>query len=288
MRLRSLLFVPGDRPERMRRAWTSGADALIIDLEDSVAPAAKPAARLHAGQFLREMAALRSAGDPLLFVRINALDQPMLDLDLDAVLPWQPYGIMLPKAEGAAALALLDARLAGSDAVILPIVTETPKAMFLTGSYGGVTPRLCALSWGAEDLSTALGASTARERDGSYRAPYQLARSLTLFGAHAAGVAALETIFPDFADSAACSAYAARARQDGFSGMMAIHPAQVPLIHAAFLPTADEIAAARRVLDAAALHAGQGAFSIDGRMIDAPHIAEARRLLAQVPPQVPL
>ncbi len=273
MRLRSLLFVPGDRPDRMTKALAVGADALILDLEDSVAPAAKPAARIAVAAFLAQPRAMP------LFVRINPLDTPLADDDLAAVLPGNPNGIMLPKAQGAATLAALDARLSG-DTAILPIATETPAAIFALGTYGGVTRRLCGLTWGAEDLPAAIGAATSREADGSYTAPYQLARSLTLFGAHAADVPAIETVYPDFRDLDGLGAYAARGRRDGFTGMMAIHPAQVPVINTAFSPTPDDIAAAQAVVDLFAANPGAGALALDGRMVDAPHLKAARRVLS--------
>ena len=276
MRLRSLLFVPGDRPERMAKALGSGADALILDLEDAVASAAKPEARRQVAAFLGE--AVR--GEVALFVRINPLDSRLADGDLAAVLPARPDGIVLPKADGAASLATLNAKLAGAIA-ILPIATETPTAVFQLGSYGGVTPRLCGLTWGAEDLPAAIGAATSREADGSYTAPYQLARSLTLFGAHAAGVPAIETVYPDFRDLDGLAAYAARGRRDGFTGMMAIHPAQVPVINAAFTPSSDEVAHARRTVDLFAANPGAGALQLDGRMVDAPHLRAAQALLAR-------
>ena len=274
-RLRSLLFVPGDRPERMAKALTLGADALILDLEDSVALANKPAARAAVADFLGQ------ARGTILFVRINPVDSGFADDDLSAVLPVRPDGIVLPKAEGAASLAALDARLDG-DTMILPIATETPAAIFGLGSYGGVTPRLAGLTWGAEDLPAAIGASTSREGDGSYTAPYQLARSLTLFGAHAAGVPAIETVYPDFRDIDGLAAYAARGRRDGFTGMMAIHPTQVSVINAAFTPSPEEIARAQAVVDLFAANPGAGALSLDGRMVDAPHLKAAKALLAQV------
>ena len=273
MRLRSLLFVPGDRPERFAKAAASGADALILDLEDSVAPEKKPAARAAVAEWLankREVPCL---------VRINPIDGDQARADLDAVLTRRPDGIVLPKAEGAASLATLDAMLDG-DVRILPIATETPAAIFALGSYGGVTPRLCGLTWGAEDLPAAIGAATSREADGSYTAPYQLARSLTLFGAHAAGVPAIETVYPDFRDLDGLAAYAARGRRDGFTGMMAIHPAQLPVINAAFTPSADEIARARAIVDLFAANPGAGALQLDGRMVDAPHLKAARAVLA--------
>ena len=272
-RLRSLLFVPGDRPDRMEKALGSGADALILDLEDAVAPDAKPAAREAVATFLR-----RERTMPL-YVRINPLDGGLTPADLAAILPAQPDGIVLPKAEGAAtveALVRFDVAMP-----ILPIASETPTAVFALGSYGEVSNRLAGLTWGAEDLPAAIGAATSREPDGSYTPPYQLARSLTLFGAHAAGVPAIETVYPDFRDLDGLAAYAARGRRDGFSGMMAIHPAQVPVINAAFTPSDEEVAKARRIVDLFAANPGAGALSLDGRMVDAPHLKAARSLLAR-------
>ncbi|KQM65478.1 citrate lyase [Sphingomonas sp. Leaf17] len=273
MKLRSLLFVPGDRPERMTKALAVRADALILDLEDAVALSAKPAARAAVANFLGQPHTMP------LFVRINPLDTPLADDDLAAILPGRPDGIVLPKAQGAATLAALDARLSG-DIAILPIATETPAAIFALGTYGGVTRRLCGLTWGAEDLPAAIGAATSREADGSYTAPYQLARSLTLFGAHAAEVPAIETVYPDFRDLDGLAAYAARGRRDGFAGMMAIHPAQVPVINTAFSPSAAEIDAAQAIVDLFAANPGAGALALDGRMVDAPHLKAARRVLS--------
>lgn len=273
MRLRSLLFVPGDRPERMVKALGLGADALILDLEDSVAPGSKVAAREHVAAFLAEPRTMP------LFVRINPLDSGLADDDLAAVLSANPDGIVLPKAEGAVSLAALDAKLSGAIA-ILPIATETPAAIFALGTYGGVTDRLVGLTWGAEDLPAAIGAATSREVDGSYTAPYQLARSLTLFGAHAAGVAAIETVYPDFRDLDGLAAYAARGRRDGFTGMMAIHPSQIAVINAAFTPSLEERAHAQAIVDLFAANPGAGALQLDGRMVDAPHLKAAKALLA--------
>lgn len=277
MTLRSLLFVPGDRPDRMEKALGLGADALILDLEDAVAPAAKPAARAAVATFLAQPRRLP------LYVRVNPLGSGMIDDDLSAILPGAPDGIVLPKAEGGASLAALDAKLTG-DIRILAIATETPAAIFGLGSYGGITQRLAGLTWGAEDLPAAIGATQAREANGSYTAPYQLARSLTLFGAHAAGVDAIETVYPDFRDLDGLAAYAARGRRDGFSGMMAIHPTQIPVINAAFTPSPAEIAHARAIVAAFAANPGAGALSLEGSMIDAPHLHAAERLLARVRP----
>ena len=276
MRLRSLLFVPGDRPDRMEKALRCGADALILDLEDSVAPAAKPEARRHVAEFLNTHSAAK------LWVRINPLDGEESDKDLAAVLSSHPDGIVLPKAEGGASVAELTRRLTergNATAQILAIATETPAAMFQLGSYGGLK-RLAGLTWGAEDLPAAIGAATSREPDGRYTPPYELARSLCLFGAAAAGVAPIETVYPAFRDVDGLALYAARARRDGFTGMMAIHPDQVPAINAAFTPSAAEVAHARAVVAAFEAHPGAGTLALDGRMIDRPHLLQAQRTLA--------
>lgn len=272
MRLRSLLFVPGDRPNRMEKALDCGADALILDLEDSVTLDAKPAARRAAADFLRQ-----ARGRIRLFVRINPLDSDLLDDDLAAILEVQPDGLVLPKAEGASSVEALSAKAPGIP--ILPIATETPAAIFQLGSYTSVTDRLVGLTWGAEDLPAAIGALGARDETGRYTAPYELARSLTLFGAHAAGVAAIETVYPALADADGLAAYARRARFDGFNGMMAIHPAQVPVINQAFTPTPEELAEAQAIVDAFAANPGKGVLRFAGRMIDAPHLKQAKHLL---------
>ncbi|WP_336866692.1 CoA ester lyase [Sphingomonas sanguinis] len=279
MRLRSLLFVPGDRPDRMAKALGLSADALILDLEDAVAPGAKPAARQAVAAFLAQP---RDHGVQL-FVRINPVDGPLAAEDLAAILPARPDGIVLPKAEGLVSLHALAAR--GVEHIpILPIVTETPTAIFRLGEYAGSSLPLAGLTWGAEDLPAAIGATTAREADGSYTAPYQLARSLTLFAAHAAGTAAIETVYPDFRDLDELAAYAARGQRDGFTGMMAIHPAQVPVINAAFTPSDQDIARARAIVDLFAANPGAGALQLDGKMVDAPHLKAAQVLLARACP----
>lgn len=277
MKLRSLLFVPADRPERFAKAAASGADALILDLEDSVAPEKKAVGRVAVAEWL--------AGDRAgvaTFVRVNPLDGDLTDADLAAVLPGKPDGLLLPKAEGAKSVEALIERLQGERLPILPIATETPAAIFQLGSYGEVAAHICGLTWGAEDLPAAIGAATSREADGSYTPPYELVRSLTLFGAHAAGAQAIETVFPRIDAPDALAAYVARARRDGFSGMMAIHPAQVATINEGFTPTADEVARARAVIDAFDAHPGVGALKLDGKMIDRPHLLQAQRILAQV------
>ena len=274
MRLRSLLFVPADRPERFAKAAASGADAMILDLEDSVAPERKAYGRDAVAEWL---AAPREA---FTFVRVNPLDSGLAPADLEAVLPHCPDGIMLPKAEGARSLHALQALVPGGTIPpVLPIATETPSALFELGSYRSVAEHLCGLTWGAEDLPAAIGAASAREADGSYTSPYELARSLTLFAAHAAGVAAIDTVFPRIDALDALADYVARARRDGFNGMMAIHPAQVRLINEGFAPSPADLAHARAVVEAFAANPGAGALKVDGKMLDRPHLALAQRIL---------
>ncbi|WP_370306343.1 HpcH/HpaI aldolase/citrate lyase family protein [Sphingobium abikonense] len=272
MRMRSLLFVPGDRPERFAKAADSGADAIILDLEDSVAPKAKDKARTAVADYL-------ATPSPILrLVRINPLDSGMLTDDLACLTGCD--GVMLPKSESAKTVGALAARLA-PDVKILPIATETPRAVFGLASYGEVSDRLCGLTWGVEDLPAAIGAVSSRRDDGRYTNPYQMARNLTLFGAHAAGVAAIETVYPAIRDDVGLEAYAARGAYDGFTGMMALHPVQVPIINAAFTPSAEQVKHARAVIDAFAQSPDAGVLLLDGRMIDAPHLLQARKLLAR-------
>nr|WP_281422848.1 CoA ester lyase [Sphingomonas yunnanensis] len=269
------MFVPGDRPERMEKALGLGADALILDLEDSVAPAAKPAAR----DAVRAMVE-RASGGPALLVRVNPVGTEAFVADAAALAGAPLTGVVLPKAEGRATVAALRDKLPG-DYALLPIATETPRAVFALGDYDGVG--LAGLTWGAEDLPAAIGALGAREADGGYTDPYKVVRALALFAAHAAGVPAIETVYPDFRDLDGLAAYAARGRRDGFTGMMAIHPAQVAVINAAFTPDETELAAARRLVALFEANPGAGALQLDGRMVDAPHLAAARRLLAAAP-----
>ena len=273
MRLRSLLFVPGDRPERFEKALASGADAVILDLEDSVALANKPRAREAVHEFV-----LRHVGEIPLLIRINPLASPEFEGDLAALSGLHPFAIMLPKAEGAASVRKLAASLT-SALPILPIATETPSAIFEIGSYREVSANLCGLTWGAEDLPAAIGATTARRTDGRYTPPYELARSLVLFAAHAAAVPAIDTVYPDFRDLNGLKAYAGRARRDGFSGQMIIHPSQVETINHAFTPDASEIAWAEKVAAAFAAKPDAGVIQLDGRMLDLPHLKLALRIL---------
>jgi citrate lyase subunit beta/citryl-CoA lyase len=272
--LRSLLFVPGDRPERFAKAAASGADAIILDLEDSVLPGRKGEARKAIADWLATDRAVPA------IVRINPLSSPQIEADIACLRTAAPDALMLPKAEGAASIATLDGLLGPFDPPIIPIATETPSAIFELGSYRDCADRLAGLSWGAEDLPAAIGASASREEDGRYTPPYELVRSLTLFAAHAAAVPAIDTVFPAIKDETGLAAYVARARRDGFTGMLAIHPAQVPLINAGFTPGVEEIAHARAVIAAFAAHPEAGALALDGRMIDRPHLVQAHRVLA--------
>ncbi|SBV32819.1 Citryl-CoA lyase [uncultured Sphingopyxis sp.] len=280
MRLRSLLFVPGDRPERFAKAAASGADAIILDLEDSVALANKEAARSAVADYLS------GEREVITLVRVNPLDGHMTAADVAAIIGGRPDAIMLPKAEGAPSILQLDTILRSESApeaslpAILPIATETPAALFTLGSYRDVKDRLLGLTWGAEDLPAAIGATTSRHEDGSYTSPYEVARALTLFAAHGASTAAIDTVFPAIKDEAGLAAYAARARRDGFTGMMAIHPSQVGPINAAFTPSAEEVARAHAIVDAFAANPGVGVLQVDGKMVDAPHLKQAHHILS--------
>ncbi|RST31735.1 CoA ester lyase [Sphingomonas ginkgonis] len=271
-RLRSLLFVPGDRPERFDKGVRSGADALILDLEDSVGTAAKPQARANV------RAALEGRRTVPLLVRVNPLGSEGLAADLAAAAGAD--AIVLPKAEGAASVRALASRLV-TPAPILPIATETPAAIFELGSYREVGEQLAGLSWGAEDLPAAIGATTSRDESGRYLPPYELARSLTLFAAHAAGVPAIDTVYPAIRDVAGVAAYAARAARDGFTAMLALHPDQIGPINAAFTPSPEAVDHARRVVAAFAARPAAGVLDLDGAMIDAPHRKQAERILAR-------
>jgi citrate lyase subunit beta/citryl-CoA lyase len=265
--------MPGSNARALEKAKTLPADGVILDLEDSVAPENKPAARAAIAAWLGGTRPVRS------FVRINPLDSEHVRADLAAVIGARPDGLVLPKAQGAASVWQL-VEIAGRDCPpILPIASETPAAVFGLGSYGEAAERLAGLTWGAEDLPAAIGAATSRNSDGSYTQPYEMVRALTLFGAHAAGVAAIETVYPDIADTAGLEAYVGRGRRDGFTGMMAIHPAQVAIINAGFSPSEAEVAHARAVIAAFAVNPGAGALKLDGKMIDRPHLKQAQALL---------
>jgi citrate lyase subunit beta / citryl-CoA lyase len=284
--MRSLLFVPADSPKKLEKAMTSGADALIVDLEDSVAPEGKAAARLSAAAFVKETVA--ATGRPHLIVRVNSLRSGLTDADLDIVAPARPDAIMLPKAEGGASVTHLDAKLAVREATsgiadghikILPIATETAVALFLAGTYAGASKRLYALTWGAEDLSAELGAETNRDAEGVLLDPYRLARVLCLAGAATANVPAIDTVFTDIRDREAFRRECGAARRDGFSGKMAIHPTQIPIINQAFTPSRDAVTRANAIVEAFAANPEAGVVAISGVMVDKPHLTRAKHVL---------
>ena len=279
--IRSFLFVPADSERKMRNAFVSRADALILDLEDSVTAESRPDARV----LVRESVEGRDDS----WVRINPLDSEDADLDLEAIMPGAPTGIVLPKPQSAADVIDLAFRLDELEKAnklepgttrILPICTERPDAMFSLGGYADATDRLAGLSWGAEDLSAALGASANRDADGAWLPPYEMARSMCLFAAAAAEVAAIDTVFTDFRDLDGLAVYASNARRDGFSGMFAIHPAQIDVINDAFRIRDEEIERAQRIVDLFNANPGTGALGLDGEMIDRPHLKQAQRILA--------
>jgi citrate lyase subunit beta/citryl-CoA lyase len=286
--MRSLLFVPADAEKKLAKAMESGADALIVDLEDSIAPERKAAARAAAAEFLAAVAAWPSR--PRLLVRVNGLDTGLIDADLDVVIPARPDLVMLPKAEGGAAVIHLDAKLAVREATgglpdghvgVVAIATETARSLFLAGTYQGASRRLAGLTWGAEDLSVDLGAEANRDADGRFLDPYRLARTLCLAAAAAARVQAIDTVAVDFRDEGRLRRGCEEARRDGFTGKMAIHPAQVPVINAVFTPTPDAVAKAQAIVDAFAAAPGAGVVGIGGVMYDRPHLARAEALLAR-------
>jgi citrate lyase subunit beta/citryl-CoA lyase len=280
---RSWLFAPGDSERKMEKAAAGAADIVIFDLEDAVATEEKPKARAMVHDFLKAQA----GGHERLWVRINPLDGPYAVDDLAAIMPGAPGGIMLPKAYGRADVELLNNYLTALEAAfgiaqgstkVIALVTETARAMFTTGDYAAA-PRLVAMTWGAEDLADALGASQNRNPDGSYAFTYQLARSLCLIGAATAGVAPIETIQGDFRDLEGLRKRAEQVRRDGYRGMLAIHPAQVEVINAAFTPSAEELAGAQEIVDLFAANPGVGAIGYKGGMLDRPYLARAQALL---------
>jgi citrate lyase subunit beta/citryl-CoA lyase len=287
MKLRSLLFVPGDSERKFARAQTSGADALLIDLEDSVAPSQKASARARAAALLDDA----SPRTWMFCVRVNALDSGLALNDLAAIVKPGLDAVMLPKANGAADIARLGHYLDAFEAAaglpigavkIIPVATETPQAIFALPTYAPAHPRLCALTWGGEDLAAALGAASNREADGSWAFPYEVARAHALFAAAAAEAPPIDTVHVDFRDLKGLEADCRRSRRDGFLGRMAIHPDQVAVINACYTPSDAEIAFARRVVAAFEAAPGAGALGLDGKMIDIPHLKAARKLLASL------
>lgn len=283
--LTSLLFVPGDSERKFERGRNTAASALILDLEDSVAPERTELARSMVRGFLQ---ANPDRARQRLWVRINPLDSAMALSDLVAVVPGMPDGILLPKVESARDVVVLDHFLTALEARegiaagrirIMPVTTETPKALFRMDGYEDASPRLVGLTWGAEDLSTALGASGNRQDDGEYEFTYRLARSLCLVAAHAAGLQAIDTITTDFRDAELTRREIRASRRAGFTGKIAIHPDQVDAINAGYRPDEAEIEHARAVVDAIGRATGTGTAQLDGKMIDKPHLTQALAVL---------
>ncbi|MCB2049869.1 MAG: CoA ester lyase [Novosphingobium sp.] len=285
MRLRSLLFVPGDSEKKFGKARETGADALILDLEDAVAASQKPVAREMVKGWIDQANDI----EPALFVRVNPLDSGLTLADLAAVVRPGLAGILVPKANGGHDIQRIDnylsaleekAGIAQGTVKIAVVCTETPAAMFALGTYQGASDRLVGLTWGAEDLGAAIGITDNKEPDGSWTFPYQVARAQCLFAASAAGVAPIDTLYGNFKDPEGLETDCRRARRDGFTGRIAIHPAQVETINRCFTPSEEEVAFARRVVEAFAANPTAGTLGIDGKMVDLPHLTAARKTLA--------
>ena len=284
--MRSLLFVPGDQPAKIEKALVSGADALILDLEDSVSPDRRAQARESVADVLMRP---RTSG-PALIVRVNPLDGVDIDKDLAAICAKNPSAIMLPKASGGGDVIHLATKLAAAEAIgdlpdgaigIIAIATETAASIFRLGTFVGASHRLRGLTWGAEDLSADIGAETNRDETGAFAGPYRIARDLLLLGAAAADVAAIDTVYTAYRDLEGLRIEAERARRDGFSAKMAIHPAQVDVINQVFTPTPEAIQHASKIVAAFQQNPGLGVIGIDGEMLDRPHVRRAERVLAR-------
>lgn len=288
--MRSLLFVPGDSERKITKALASGADALILDLEDSVAPDNKEAARQTVRTTLKVMSESDRTNAPLFYVRINALDSGRAEGDLAEIMPGRPDGIVQPKTNSAQDVRTLSAMLdpletdagieAGSTRIVA-IATETARSLFHLGSYGDAGPRLGGMAWGAEDLSADLGAVSNKSDAGHYTGAYQLARLLCLAGAVAAGCDPIDTVYVNFRDETGLRREARAAAYEGFTAKLAIHPAQVPVINEVFTPSAKTVERARRIVDAFAEAGDAGVIGLDGEMLDRPHLTRAEKLLAR-------
>ncbi len=285
MKLRSMLFVPGDSDRKFAKASGIGADALILDLEDSVAPTMKAEARGKVARLLDD----RALRNWLFFVRVNPFDTGLTFDDMAAVVKPGLDGLLIPKADGAADIMRIGAELTRLEAAagmaigsvkIAVVATETAVAMFNLGSYTPAHPRLVGLTWGAEDLAAAVGATANKEADGEWTFPYQLARTMCLFAASAARVAPIDTLYADFRDAHGLERDCIRARRDGFTGRLAIHPDQIDIINRCFSPSAEDIAHAQMIVDAFAAQPNAGTLGINGKMYDIPHLKAARRTLS--------
>lgn len=288
MILRSMLFIPGDSEKKLSKGDECGADAIILDLEDAVAPTNKSQARNMVAAYLK--ARPKAQRSMQIWVRVNPIDTNFCDEDIAAVVPFQPDGIMQPKAVSPKDVAELSTRLDDAERKanipnqtikLLPLTTETAQSPFHLGEYAyAALPRMVAMSWGAEDLSAALGASTNLDSTGQWAFTYKMVRSMVLMAARASNVQPIETLFADFRDAEGLAASCRAARAEGFTGRMAIHPAQVDVINQSFTPSAEEINFAQRVVDAFAANPGVGTVGMDGKMLDVPHLKQAKQTLA--------
>jgi citrate lyase subunit beta/citryl-CoA lyase len=287
--MRSLLFVPADGGSKLDKAMASGADGVILDLEDSIAPERKQAAREACLEYLKET--VDSLNRPRLLVRINGLETGLTDDDLAAIVPGRPDAILFPKAEGGNSVIHLDAKLTAQEGVaglpdgsikVLAQTVESSLGLFLAGTFRDASARLIGMTWGPEDLSAEIGAEANRESDGTLTEPYRIARAMCLLGATAARLPAIETIHVDFRNLDALRRDTELARRDGFTGRLAIHPAQVPVINDVFTPSAAQIERARAIVAAFAAKPGAGTIGIEGKMYDRPHLVRAQALLASV------
>ncbi|MBZ9794635.1 HpcH/HpaI aldolase/citrate lyase family protein [Mesorhizobium sp. ES1-4] len=285
--MRSLLFVPGDSERKLEKGFGAGADVIIVDLEDSVAPGNKATAREVAARFIVERKGQTSSA---VYVRVNDLSTGLTDDDLAKLIPARPDGIMLPKSNSGQDVQQLAAKLRVREAEsglpdgsvkILPIITETPAGVLAAATYAGTSARLAGLTWGAEDLSAAVGARAARDEHGRYTDLFRHARLTTILAAGAAEVAAIDTVFPHYRDMAAFAAECAEAERDGFTGKMAIHPDQVPVINLAFTPSAEAVRQSAAIVAAFEAEGNPGVVGIGGKMYDRPHLRLAERLLAR-------
>ena len=286
--MRSLLFVPGDSPRKLEKSLSSGADVLLVDLEDSVAPGSKDEGRTTTFRFLEESQVLPNA--PRIYVRVNDLHSGLIDKDLAAVMPAGPAGIMLPKSESGRDLQHLHSKLdvqearnglADGSTGILLVATETAGSLFSLGTYAGVSQRLTGMAWGAEDLSADIGATANRDADGTFTEPFRLARNLCLFGAVSAATVPIDTVYTNFRDETGLANECRDAARDGFTAKMAIHPAQVPVINEIFTPSEEAVKQATRIVEAFSGADDTGVIGLDGEMLDRPHLKRAEHLLAR-------
>lgn len=287
--MRSALFVPGDSERKLEKGLLSGADCLFIDLEDSVSLDNKSKARKITQEFLQS--AEQQKQRPLLYVRVNDFDTQMTEHDLDMIMPARPDGVVLPKSGHGRDVTELDARLRVHEARngigdgktrVVAIVTETAAATLATGTYHRASSRLQALTWGAEDLAADIGALERRTCDNVYRDVFRFARVQTLLGAIAAGVQPMDTVYPNFKDETGFKRECEEAAIDGFTGKMAIHPAQVAIINEVFTPSPEEIERAQQIVDAFEAAGHPGVLAVDGAMLDRPHLKKAQKLLERV------